>query len=145
MAYNTTFSCSVGTTDASVPLGLEIWLDKDQIFNIEHISDTINFRHNFNDTDGNHKLCFVMKNKKLDDTQVDKDGNIIKDACITVRNLSFDDIDVNQVFIDSAVYEHDFNGTQPSSHVKFYGDLGCNGTVTVDFTTPIYLWLLERL
>jgi hypothetical protein len=145
MAYNTTFSCSIGTTNASAPLGLEIWLDKDQIFNIDHIIETIDFCHNFNDEEGEHKICFVMKNKKLDDTQVDVNGNIIKDACVTIRNLALDDIDVNQVFIDSAVYEHNFNGTQPSSQVKFYGNLGCNGIVTVNFTTPIYLWLLERM
>jgi len=49
------------------------------------------------------------------------------------------------VFIDHATYTHNFNGTQAETTDKFYGEMGCNGTVSLRFTTPIYLWLLETM
>jgi len=44
-----------------------------------------------------------------------------------------------------AQYQHDFNGTGNPTIDKFYGEMGCNGTVSLKFTTPIYLWLLENM
>ena len=59
--------------------------------------------------------------------------------------LAFDEIELKQIFIDHAVYTHNFNGTQTEIQDKFYGEMGCNGTVSFKFTTPVYLWLLENL
>jgi hypothetical protein len=49
------------------------------------------------------------------------------------------------VLLNKAVYTHDFNGSQPPVDDKFFGDLGCNGTVSLKFTAPTYLWLLENM
>jgi hypothetical protein len=38
-----------------------------------------------------------------------------------------------------------FNGTSEVTEDKFYSELGCNGTVSLKFTTPMYLWLLEHM
>jgi hypothetical protein len=86
-----------------------------------------------------------MKNKTTEHTQIDADGNILTDSCICIENLSFDQIALGQMFIDQAVYEHDFNGTADAIKDKFFGIMGCNGTVTLSFTCPIYLWLLENM
>jgi hypothetical protein len=86
-----------------------------------------------------------MKNKTLDDTVVDDTGNILKDARLVVSNLSFEDIELNQLVFQRAVYTHNFNGTQDTIKDEFYGEMGCNGTVDIEFTTPIYLWLLEHM
>jgi hypothetical protein len=43
------------------------------------------------------------------------------------------------------VYEHDYNGTGTLTQEKFYGQMGCNGTVSLAFCTPIYMWLLEHM
>jgi hypothetical protein len=47
--------------------------------------------------------------------------------------------------IDQLVYEHNANGTGPLVQDKFYGEMGCNGTVTLEFSSPTYLWLLEQM
>lgn len=141
----TKISCSIGTTDPSAKIGLEIWLDDLPIFNVAHVTETTPITYEFAEDEADHVLRFVMKNKTHEDTIVDEDGNIVKDVCLTVSNLSFEDIQLEHVFLTKAVYTHDFNGTQNEVKDKFYGSMGCNGEVSLQFTTPVYLWLLENM
>jgi hypothetical protein len=62
-----------------------------------------------------------------------------------VSNIQFDGIDCQYLTTTLAQYQHDFNGTGNPTIDKFYGEMGCNGTVSLKFTTPIYLWLLENM
>jgi len=138
-------SCEIDSTDPVAQLGLEIWVDNTQLFNIEHVTLPQTLTWEVNDSEADHELRFVMKNKIVDHTTVDSQGNIVKDARIIVKNLSFDGIKLGQIVTDHAEYTHNFNGTQPMTTAKFYGEMGCNGTVNLKFTTPIYLWLLEHM
>lgn len=145
MTSTATFSCSIGTTDPSAQLGMEIWLDDLPIYKNDYVTATQDLTWEFEDTDYEHTLKFILKNKTTDQTQVNDSGEIIKDSCLTVSRVAFDNIDLDQVFFEHTVYEHDFNGTKPTTQEAFYGTMGCNGTVTFKFTTPIYLWLLENM
>ena len=138
-------TCTISSTNPTAAVGLEIWINDTQIYNTEHVSKTVNFAHEFADTDGEHQLQFVMKNKIHDHTKIDEAGNILSDCRICIEKLSFDEIDLQQIFIEQAVYEHDFNGTADPIQDQFFGEMGCNGTLTLAFTTPIYLWLLENM
>jgi hypothetical protein len=138
-------SCSIATTDSSSALGVEILLDDQVLLDVDHVENIINFHHTISDDDGEHSLKFVLKNKTSEHTKVDAEGNIIKDACLIIENVEFDGIALKQLLIDHSVYTHDFNGTKPETSNKFFGTMGCNGTVTLNFTTPIYLWLLENM
>ena len=138
-------ACTISSTDFKAKIGLEIWLDDTQIYDTKHVDQPIDFTYDFADTDGEHQLRFVMKNKTHNHTTIDADGNILTDCRICIGKLSFDGIDLGQIFIDQAVYEHNFNGTADTIQDKFYGEIGCNGTVTLAFTTPVYLWLLENM
>jgi len=62
-----------------------------------------------------------------------------------VTEITFDEIDCTQIVHDHAVYRHNLNGTGPEIDDQFFGDMGCNGTVELKFTTPVYLWLLENM
>jgi hypothetical protein len=139
------FNCVVSSTDFSVPLGLEIWIDEHKFFDLDHIDQTYQVEHEISDDDGDHELRFVLKNKQSDHTQVDADGNIISDATVTVSDIKFDGIDCQYLTTTLAQYKHDFNGTGETTTQRFYGELGCNGTVAVKFSTPIYIWLLENM
>ena len=145
MTEQVQLACVVSSTDPTAKIGLEIWLDDTQIYNTEHIVNPVNFTHEFADTDGKHQLRFVMKNKTESHTTIDEAGNILTDCRICINNLSFDQIQLGQILVDQAVYEHNFNGTADTVQDKFYGEIGCNGTVTLAFTTPVYLWLLENM
>jgi hypothetical protein len=87
-----------------------------------------------------------MKDKISDHTQIDLDGNIISDTRLVITNLAFDDINLGQLITEHAVYTHDQNAQLPTPvQDKFYSEMGCNGTVSLKFTTPVYLWLLEHM
>lgn len=145
MTTTTQITCSIHNTDPDIALGLEIWLDHTQIFNSDHVQESVDFAHDFADHDAEHELRFVMKHKTQDHTKVDQQGNIVQDACIVIDHVAFDDIKLGQVFVDQAVYEHDFNGTRSMTKDKFYGMMGCNGVLSLQFASPIYLWLLEHM
>ena len=138
-------TCQIGTTDHTCPLGIEIWVDNDLILNCEHVKETIDFAHDISDDDGEHELRFIIKNKTQEHTKIDDNGNIISDARLTLKDVAFDEIALAQLFVDHAVYRHDFNGTGEPVDDKFFGELGCNGTLSLEFATPIYLWLLEHM
>jgi hypothetical protein len=135
----------IGSTNTTVPLGVEIWLDNQKLFDQDHVDHACPIVYEMPDDDGEHELKFVLKNKRSDHTQIDTDGNIVGDATVTVSDIRFDDIDCDYLTVKLAQYQHDFNGTGEPTIDKFYGEMGCNGTVSLKFTTPIYLWLLENM
>jgi hypothetical protein len=135
----------IGTTNNTVPLGMEIWLDDQKIFNQDWVTESQTISYDMSDLDAEHELRFVMKYKTADHTKVDESGAIVEDACLTVSDLAFDDIALGHILIEKAVYTHNFNGNGETVQDKFFGEMGCNGTVSLKFTTPMYLWLLENL
>ena len=97
--------------------------------------------------DSNHQLTFTLYNKTKYDTVV-KDGVIEKDTLIKISNIELDDIDLTSMLSlnkELFYYEHDNNGTTQLEKHTLYDTLGCNGTATINFTTPFYIWLLENL
>lgn len=95
--------------------------------------------------DGNHAMVLEMQGKTPDHTQIDSDGNIVDDFLVSICEVELGEVSVGQAFLDHSVYCHDFNGSQPQVSEPFSGHMGCNGTVTFEFSTPAYLWLLENL
>jgi len=139
------FNCVISSTDTAVPVGMEIWLDDKKLFDQDHVDHACPVEYEMPDDDGDHELRFVLKNKLPEHTQVDTDGNIVRDATVMVSGIRFDDIDCQYLTTKLAEYQHDFNGTDKTNTHKFYGELGCNGTVSLKFSTPIYIWLLENM
>jgi hypothetical protein len=146
MSSTVTISFVLGTTNAVVPLGFEAWVDGLKFFDTDHVQLDQPIQIEIADDDAKHELRLVMKNKILDHTQVDLAGNIISDARLVITNLAFEDIALGHLFTKHAIYTHDQNAQLPTPvQDKFYGEMGCNGTVSLKFTTPVYLWLLERM
>jgi len=140
------FQCDLNTTNLSTPLGFEVLFNGKSAFKIDHVTETCQIVFDINDEDNAiQKLQFVMTGKTVEHTLVDAQGNITSDAMLTISNVIIDDIDISLLLNDKSKYTHNFNGTQPAVEDKFYGVMGCNGTVTFEFTTPFYLWLLEHM
>ena len=100
----------------------------------------------FDDADDeSHVLEFVLSGKTIEHTKITDQGEITSDVRVRIQDIAFDDIVIDQIVSELAKYHHDFNGTQTATVDRFYGEMGCNGTVRLEFTTPIYLWLLENM
>lgn len=139
------FQCKISNSDPSCALGLSIWLDDKEIYNNTWVKQEELIEYSFNDTDSEHQLKWVLSGKTDQHTQINDQGNIIKDALIIVTDVGFDDIKLGHCFSELSTYQHDFNGHGQSVTETFNNHMGCNGTVTLDFTTPVYLWLLENM
>jgi hypothetical protein len=138
-------SFEISPSDSACPLGVEVWVDQQQIFNCDHLTATETVQFDVEDDDGEHELRVVLKNKLPQHTKIDTEGNIVEDSVITVDCFEFDEIGVDQVVQEQAVYHHNFNGSAADVQDKFFGSMGCNGSLSLRFSTPIYIWLLEHM
>ena len=146
MLTNLPFECQISATDANSKLQFEMRVNDQSVFKSNSIVEPTKISYNFeNDESQTYRLQFIMSGKTASDTILDDQGNIVNDVMLTISNILIDDIDITHLLIEKAEYTHDFNGSQDATVDKFYGNMGCNGTVTFEFTTPFYLWLLENM
>ena len=146
MTPKVTITFNLATTDATAELGFEAWIDDRKFLDVDHVKETQTVTVELEDQDdAEHELRLVLKNKTTAHTQVDEHGNIVADARLQITDVAFDEIRLGPMYTEKSVYTHDFNGTGEATVDKFYGELGCNGTVSLKFSTPMYLWLLEHM
>lgn len=145
MTDTVAITCRVDTTDAKAELGFEAWVDNTKFFDTDHVEKPQSIFIEIDDAEAEHELRFVLKNKTTEHTRIDEAGNILSDARLIIADLAFDGIALGQLVTQHAVYTHDFNGAQEATEQKFYAEMGCNGVVSLKFTTPVYMWLLEHM
>lgn len=145
MADQIKLTARVNTTDSNEPLALIVRLDNNIIFENPQVTGACEISYDINDDEGEHVLQFELQGKKESHTVVNDAGEIVKDVMLTIRELTIEGVDISRLIDEQAVYTHNFNGTGESVKDRFYGDLGCNGTVEFKFSTPFYLWLLENM
>ena len=146
MTPKVTITFNLATTDATAELGFEAWIDQRKFLDVDHVKETQPVTVELDDQDDTeHELRLVLKNKTTAHTCIDEHGNILTDARLVITDMAFDEIRLGHMFFEQAVYTHNFNGTGKTTQVKFYGEMGCNGTVSLKFATPMYLWLLEHM
>lgn len=132
-------------TSVACPFNIEVWIDQARLLTLDHITDVVHFEHELDDDDSEHELRLLLQGKLPDHTKVDEQGNIISDDTLQISNVTIDELDINKLFLGKCVYTHNFNDTQPEIKDTFFGIAGCNGTISLKFKTPLYLWLLENM
>jgi len=145
MTNTISISFDLNTSDSQAELGFEAWVDDEKFVDIAHVQGQQLIKIDMSDADGDHKLRLILKNKTETHTKIDEQGNILSDATLSISDLAFDEIRLGHIFTKLATYIHNFNGTKELTQDKFYGEIGCNGVVSLKFITPIYLWLLENM
>ena len=134
----------ISATDAL--LDLAVVLDGQSQWQGRPGTDVQEISVEFEDADDQtHVLEFILSGKIPEHTRITDQGEITSDVRVRIQDIAFDDIEIDQIFSELAEYHHNFNGSQPAIVDRFYGEIGCNGTVRLEFTTPIYLWLLENM
>ncbi len=134
----------VSNTDPESPLQLQVHMDNELLGSLL-ITQPIDVVYDLELEDDEHELCLTLVGKTAAHTVIDEQGTIIKDAMLQFSNVEMDDINIDSMLQKLAVYTHDFNGSGKPTQESFFHALGCNGTVSLKFTSPIYLWLLENM
>ena len=125
------------------PPNLRVSINNDTLIDGTLREPTIIEREIELEDDHPHTLNFTLHNKSKYDTIL-KDGKIVKDTLVKIKQLEIDDIDIMTMLslnIDNFYYIHDGSDEKHT----FYDTMGVNGTATIEFTTPFYVWLLENL
>ena len=123
-----------------------IWLDNEVVVQSEMATNPhyVNFSRTVNE--GEHTLSIRLDNKTAADTVIEH-GEIIKDLLLNINDIEIDDISLGQL-LWSAEYILDtpqqYQGNT-IDHLDHCVNLGWNGTYKLTFTSPFYLWLLEKL
>ena len=125
-----------------------VWLD-DKVISQSEISHSNTAQMIVFDrilSEGDHTLKIRLENKEPSDTIL-KNGEIVGDMLLNIDDITIDDISLGNL-LWSAEYHLDqpqeYHGriiTQLDNCVN----LGWNGTYILKFSSPFYIWLLERL
>jgi hypothetical protein len=104
----------------------------------------VNFNRQIDE--GTHELKIRLENKTDADT-VTENGEVVKDMLLNIDDITIDDISLGNI-LWTAEYILDkkqiYKG-QEIDHLDSCVNLGWNGTYILKFTTPFYIWLLEKI
>lgn len=133
----------VDTTNPEKKLSFRVRLNGREVFLLPWVRERTLVEVSIADDEQDHELQLEMYNKLPEHTRIDAYGNVASDASLTIEEFTMDEIALSPWNIGT--YFHDRNGTSDPVEEKFYGEMGCNGRVTLKFSTPIYLWLLDHM
>lgn len=124
-----------------------IWLD-DHVITQSEINSNAQQIAEFERTidEGPHSLKIRLENKTNRDTLVDG-NNITKDMLLNIDDIVIDDISLgNLLWSAEYVLDHpqEHNG-KTIDRLDGCINLGWNGTYILKFSSPFYIWLLEKL
>ena len=100
-----------------------------------------------------HTLKIRFDNKEDTDIVKDKpneekDYTILKDMLLNIISIEADDIDLGNLSQMASTFKYDKpeNFPEPgTTELQYCVNLGFNGTYELEFTSPFYLWLLEKI
>lgn len=141
-------SCTVAFTARSShsDLRLQVRLNGQVVLDPALTNTEQDFSFEFADIEGAANIIeFELSGKTAAHTGIDESGEITHDELVTISAVSIDEIELGHLLTEKAVYQHNFNGSQPMTEEQFFGAMGCNGVVRFEFSSPFYLWLLENM
>ena len=144
---NLNFSISLSGTYWNKKPQFSVWLDDHVVTQSEIASEAeqiVNFERKI--IEGPHTLKIRLENKTTSDT-ITENGEVVKDMLLNIDDITIDDISLGNL-LWSAEYvldhPHLYKG-KTIDHLDSCVNLGWNGTYTLKFTSPFYIWLLEKL
>lgn len=124
-----------------------VWLDDHVVTQSEIASEAeqiVKFERRLDE--GPHELKIRLENKTTADTVIEN-NEVVKDMLLNIDDITIDDISLGNL-LWSAEYILDkkqiYKG-QEIDHLDGCVNLGWNGTYVLKFTSPFYIWLLEKL
>ena len=125
---------------------------KEEITSTNDKPTIIEFEHEFEEGKS-YSLIIDRLGKNKSQCKL-KDGKIIKDQLLHIKYIEVDDIDIGNLVYEG-VYKPEYPepwaiqqreaGNELPETLKNVTKMGHNGTWTLTFTSPFYMWLLENL
>ena len=132
-------SFDVETSDSECPLGIQVWLNDSLLLDNPHVQEKIAFAHDMSDDDGENQLRIVISGKTADHTQIDDQGNILKDMCIKLINITVDGLSCSPEYVYHHINLHTDLGQVVQSNYW-----GFNGYVELNFDyANSFFWALD--
>jgi hypothetical protein len=144
---NLNFSISLTGTYWDRKPQFSVWLDDHVVTQSEIASEAeqiVNFERKI--SEGPHTLKIRLENKTTSDTVIEN-GEVVKDILLNIDDITIDDISLgNLLWSAEYVLDHPqlYKG-ETIDHLDGCVNLGWNGTYVLKFTSPFYIWLLEKL
>lgn len=125
-----------------------IWIDNKVIIQTEISSDALQTHKFTRDIDeGEHTLRIKLENKTNYDTVV-INNEVTKDMLLNINDITIDDISLGQLLWSESTFAldepHQYQGKE-ITQLDNCVNLGWNGTYILKFSSPFYVWLLEKL
>ena len=124
-----------------------IWLDDHAVIQSEITSSAeqiVSFDRTIDE--GPHTLKIRLENKINADTNI-RNGEVVDDMLLNIDDITIDDISLGNL-LWSAEYildEKQMYQGKEIDHLDGCVNLGWNGTYVLKFSSPFYIWLLEKL
>lgn len=134
-----------------------IWFD-DHVIQQSEIAGAdqqiINFERTIDE--GPHTLKIRLENKVASDTVIEN-GTIVKDMLLNIDDITIDDISLGNLVgfnsnLENLLWSAEYILDHPQEyqnktidHLDGCVNLGWNGTYILKFSSPFYIWLLEKL
>ena len=127
---------------------LRVFVDQDQMEEIELSNDSQTVSFPIALEDGEHLLEIEHYGKTSDDTIVTEDGMIIEDTYFRIEGITIDDYDLPILVLWTCVLTPDWTGLEkphgfPNELAQVL-EVGTNGIWKMPFYTPVTDWLIQR-
>jgi hypothetical protein len=136
---------------ANIKINEKSYFNK-EITSTEDKPTIIEFEHELEEGKA-YNLIIDRSNKNKKQTIVE-DGKIVKDQLLHIKSVEIDEIDIGSLVYEG-IYKPEYPepwatqqaeaGNKLPETLKNVTQMGHNGTWTLTFTSPFYMWLLENL
>ena len=129
---------------------LDIYLNNKLITSNPFINGKTNYVVEFTDTDARTEQCIKisMHGKTAKHTKIDEQQNIVSDIHAMVHKIVIDEIEVTEVYTQgNKCYYHIGRNSNKNELIladEFYGYMGINGNVLLNFYTPMWHWFNSK-
>lgn len=139
---NIKFAITLGSEYQTVPPKARITVADKIVFEGQVSGSILILEHAKLENEGNYQLRIELLDKQPEHTELDEQGNIVKDSVLKIEKIVIEDIEIqNNLSLDQSKFYYEHSGKQH----QLYDSLGVNGTAVVNFSTPFYIWLLETI
>jgi len=103
----------------------------------------------FEDTNEHTEQCVTVAMRgKTEKHTIVTNNEIVSDVYAMIKNITIDEIDVTDLYTEGALCYHHLGSNnkqnRPMIIDEFYGFVGFNGDVKLEFTTPLWKWFNSK-